>query len=180
MRQNIEDLINCFISNTLKATHLLYSNSLYGHLMVVIYSSIDSMGLLDAPANQTSASGQSFKDWVNKYMLTYPGLEFNEVDFWAARCSVLHTFTAQSDLSSAGKARQIQYCSGPKDSPMALAFFTATRQIDSGAHVPAHIEDTYLAFLDGLEKFASDLLENCKRSQSHESRLRNVLQQFAL
>jgi len=180
MQLSTEDLIGNFFGDAVKATSLLHSNNLYGHLMVIIYSSIESMGLLDASPSQTKATGQTFKDWVKKYMLTYPGLEFNEVDLWAARCAVLHTFTSQSDLSNDGKARQIQYYSGPKDTPMAQAFVVATKQIDNGAHVPAHIEDTYLAFLDGLKKFSGDLLANCKQSSAHESRLRNILQQFAM
>jgi|SRR5690554_877995 len=180
MVQNSDDLIGKYAVNTVKATQLLYSQTLYAHLLVLIYSSIDSMGLLDAPPSQTSASGESFKNWVKKYLLPNGKFEFNEVDFWAARCSVLHTFTSESDLSKTGKAKEIQYYSGDKESKMAKAFVAATKEIDNGKHVPAHIEDTYLAFLEGLKLFSKDLAANCKSNPTYNDRLNRVLQQFAM
>ncbi|MCQ4348527.1 hypothetical protein NGA35_14090 [Pseudomonas stutzeri] len=175
-----KDFIDRFALDTIEATRLLYEKKLFGHLMILIYSAIDAMGLLDAPPKQTSANGKSFQAWVKKYLLNNPEIQFNEIDLWAARCSVLHTFTSKSDLSNAGKARQIQYYSGPKDSPMAKAFVEAANDIDGGAHVPGHIEDTYMTFLDGLGKFAGDLVIKCSTSVEHEKRLRNVLQPFSL
>ncbi|MBR7799142.1 hypothetical protein [Undibacterium fentianense] len=180
MPKSTEVLIGKYISNTVDATRLLYENNLFGHLLVLIYSSIDSMGLLDAEPSITSASGHTFKNWVKKYILVYPGLDFNDVDLWGARCAVLHTFTSQSDLSRKGDARQIQYFSGPKNSPMALAFVAATKDIDNGIHVSAHIEDTYLAFLDGLKNFYADLVNNCRNNPAYEIRLNNVLQHYSL
>lgn len=180
MQSDTESLIEKFCMNTLNATSLLYKEGLYGHMLVVLYSSIDSMGLLDAPPAQTSASGASFKNWVRKYLLVNGTFEFNEVDFWASRCSVLHTFTSESDLSKAGKAKQIQYYSGPKDSLMAKAFVGATKDIDGGKHVTAHLEDTYLAFLESLETFPKDLLENCKNDEAYDARLCKILQKYSL
>ncbi len=180
MHSNTEGLIQKFCLTTLEATGALYQKNLYGHMMVLLYSSIDSLGLLDAPDTQTSATGESFKNWVKKYLLVYPGLEFNEIDFWAARCAVLHTFTSESDLSQKGKARQLQYYSGPKDSPKAKAFVAATKAIDNGKHIPAHIEDTYLAFLEALKVFPNDLLQNCSKNPAYAARVNNVLQQYAL
>lgn len=61
MPQSAEDLIEKFCLNTVSATSLLYKSGLYGQMLVIIYSSIDLMGLLDAPPTQASASGDSFK-----------------------------------------------------------------------------------------------------------------------
>lgn len=180
MQMTTQELIDKFCLNTLNAIGMLYREKLYGQMLVLLYSSIDSMGLLDAPPTQTSASGESFKNSVKKYLLTYPGLEYNEVDLWAARCAVLHTFTSESDLSKGGKAREIQYYSGPKDSIMAKAFVAATKTIDKGKHVPAHIEDTYLAYLEALKVFPKDLLNHCGKDPAYKARLNKVLQQFAL
>lgn len=169
-----------FAESTLKATKLLYDAGLYGHLMVVIYSAIDSMGLLDAPASQTKATGETFKSWTRKYILTNASLRFTDVDFWAARCAILHTFTSQSDLSDKGTAKQIQYYSGPKETPIAQAFVDAAKKIDNGSHVPVNIEDTYLQFLHGMKEFIVDLQKNCEINIDYENRLRNVIQQFNL
>jgi len=63
---------------------------------------------------------------------------------------------------------------------MAQVFVAATNTIDNGKHVPAHIEDTYLAFLEALKVFPKDLLMNCGKDPAYEARLKKVLQQFAL
>lgn len=175
------DLTASFVRDTIKGTRLMCEAKLFGQLMILIYSAIDSMGLLAAPASQVSASGASFKAWVSKYLLAQDrSLEFTEVDLWAARCAVLHTYTSQSDLSRKAEARQIQYYSGDKTSEFAKAFVIATRDIDNGAHVPAHIEDTWIAFCKGVIEFASDLEEKCKLDSAYEARLRNILQHHLL
>lgn len=180
IQKTADQLIEKFLLDTVSAAQLLYSNNLFGHLLIVMYSAIDSMGLLDAPPSQSTANGESFKNWVKKYLIPQGKFDFNDVDLWAARCSVLHTFTSISDLSNKGKARQVQYYSGPKDSPMAKAFVTATREIDNGAHVPGHIEDIYLAFLNGIKVFAEGLSRNCQMDPSYTQRLRQVLQSYIL
>jgi hypothetical protein len=180
MANDTEALIEKFCANTVLSAKLLYDHGLYGQMLVVLYSSIDSMGLLDAPPTQAGASGESFKTWVKTYLLSLGSFEFTDIDFWAARCSVLHTFTSESDLSIKGKAREIQYFSGSMDSPMGQAFVVATRQIDDGKHVPANIEETYLAFLRGIEVFGKALAAKCRNDAVYGSRVRKLLQRFSL
>jgi hypothetical protein len=100
MSAEIDQKIESFCINTLKGLSLLYENRLYGQMLVLIYSFIDSAGLLDAPSSQSKATGESFKNWVKKYIINDSQINFNEVDLWSARCAVLHTFTSQSDLSN--------------------------------------------------------------------------------
>jgi hypothetical protein len=139
------------------------------------------MGLLDAPPTQVSANGASFKAWVKKYLLPQnASFEFNDVDFWAARCAVLHTHTSQSDLSRSDNAKQIQYYSGNKNSLIASAFVTATKDIDGGKHVPAHLEDTLLAFCKGVEVFIVELAKNCKADPAYETRMSQILQPYRM
>lgn len=180
MLEDTEKLIEKFCVNSLKATSVLYQDKLYGQMLVLLYSSVDAMGLLDAPPQQVSASGASFKEWVKKYILPNGEFEFNEDDFWSSRCSVLHTFTSESNLTRSGSAKQIQYYLGPKDSTIAKAFVKATRDIDNGNHVPADLEDTYLAFIEGLKKFSKDLLRNCEIDEIYGQRVRKVLQSHSL
>ena len=113
-------------------------------------------------------------------MLSDSRINFNEVDFWAAHCSVLHTFTSQSDLSKEGKAKELQYYSGPKDSDQAKLFSTTIPQIDGGKRIIVHIEDTYLVFLEALKKFPHDLAAKCNSDPVYEIRLNKVLQMFGL
>jgi len=176
-----DEMIDKYFVQTLGAIHLMYSSKYLGQMLVLIYSAVDSMGLLDAPPAQVEADGASFKAWVKKYLLPQDTtIEFNEVDFWAARCSVLHTYTSVSRLSRDDKAKQIQYYSGDRSSPFATAFVLATRMIDGGKHVPAHLEDTFLAFCKGVEAFIVELTKNCKANPAYDARLRQILQQFQM
>jgi hypothetical protein len=180
MQQETDALITKFCVDTVTATGLLQAKDLCGQMLVLLFSSIDSMGLLDAPTTQTSANGSSFKAWVKSFLLPNGQFEFNEVDFWAARCSVLHTFTTESDLSKDGGAREIKYYSGPKETPRALAIVAATKQIGGGKHVLAHIQDIHLAFIDGMQQFAHKLSVNCQKDPVYKQRLRKVIQKHAL
>lgn len=172
-----DEMVDSYGEELFSALLLLFENKLHGQMMILIFSAVDALGLLDAPPEQTEASGASFKAWVGKYMLSkIPNAEFSEVDFWAARCGVLHTHTSLSKLSKEGKARQIQYFSGPKSSPFATAFYEAVRDIDGGAHVPANLEDVLMGLIKGFEIFKNDLKKKCADSDVYNARLRNILQ----
>ncbi len=176
-----DEMIDGYALQTVGAIRLMYTNRYFGQMMVLIYSAVDSMGLLDAPPAQTEADGASFKAWVKKYLLPQnPSLEFNEVDFWAARCAVLHTHTTQSKLSKTAKAKQIQYYGGDKTSEFASAFVVATRVLEGGSHVPAHLEDTLLAFCKGVQLFVVELDKNCKADPAYKIRMQQIIQQYLI
>lgn len=81
--------------------------------LALIYSGIDTLGLLAAPPTVQDANGDTFKQWCVKYILPrvqpVEGGPINAIDLWAARCGVLHTSTPLSALERAGKAHQIWY-----------------------------------------------------------------------
>lgn len=177
--QTTEQLIEGYFLSTTKAIAALFREDLLPHSLVIIYSTMDTCGLLDAPASQTEATGDSFKDWVKKYVLTDPILEFNEVDLWGARCAVLHTFTSQSRLSNAGKARQLQYYTGDKSEPHIQSFIAFTKSHENGAHLPVHYGDLAEAVFAGMNAFIPDLAAMCAASPAHLDRLRKVVQTYA-
>jgi len=171
-----QQLIEGYFLATTKAVGTLFREELYGHSLIIIYSTIDTCGLLDAPPSQSSATGSSFKAWVKKYLLTDPGIEFNEVDLWAARCSVLHTFTSESDLSKSGQARELQYYSGDKSAAHVQQFITFTKRHEGGKHLPVHYGDLCEAFFQAIKSFVSDLDANCTSSQQYNDRLCKIMQ----
>jgi len=175
----MDQMIEGYFLATTKAIGTLFREELLPHSLVIIYSTIDTCGLLNAPAQQSMATGASFKEWVKKYVLTYPGLEFNDVDLWAARCAVLHTFTSTSDLSSSGKARQLQYYTGDKSAPHIQHFISFTKNHDGGNHLPVHYGDLAEAVFGGMKAFIPDLAASCLASPAHFARLRNVIQTYS-
>lgn len=164
-----------FLSAT-QAVGLLYQNRLYGHALVLIHSTIDTVGLLDAPTTQVSATGASYKAWVKKYLLPEGNFEFDEVDLWASRCAVLHTFTSESDLSRGAKARQLQFYSGDKETQAARHFRDFTRSAEGGKHAPVHWQDFCEVFFAALKAFVPVLEANCVSEQAYADRLRKILQ----
>lgn len=180
MQQDITKKIQGFTQDTLNATQLLYKNQLFGQMLVIMYSAIDTAGLLNAPPSTKKATGETFQNWVEKYLLKQNNFEFNALDLWAARCAVLHTFTADSDLSNHGKAKKIIYISSKTDSAQLQAILEGTRSIDNGTNVPAIIEEVHFAFNAALHEFSGDLAKNCHTNSAFPTRLGNVLQRCAL
>lgn len=176
MRTDPKKQIEQFVTNTVTAIGLLFKEQLFGQTTVLMYSAIDTMGLLDAPPSQDKATGATFKAWVTKYILTDPKLTFSDVDLWGARCAVLHTFTTASDLSNDGKAKEIIFFIGQHDDPMMKAFHAATLDVGKGTHIPALLNDFVDAFLAGIEKFMADLIANCGKDPAYSIRLSKILQ----
>ena len=171
-----QQMIEGYFLATVKAVGTLFREELYGHSLIVIYSTIDTCGLLGAPPRQKVATGGSFKAWVKKYLLNRPGIEFNETDLWSARCAVLHTFTSESDLSNSGQARQLLYYSGDKSQSHVQHLVAFTNTYQGGTHLPVHYGDLCEAFFQALKAFVPDLDANCTSSHAHNERLRKILQ----
>jgi phage gp37-like protein len=77
--------------------------------LIIMYSAVDGLAWLGSPDGPGRGQiGANFQDWVRRYVLVH-GEHMTTRDFWAARCAVLHTQTADSDLSEAQKARVIWY-----------------------------------------------------------------------
>lgn len=115
--REIKQAISEYFIDSIKAVGLLYSNKLIGQALILIFSTIDAVGLLNAPKSQKRSTQETFKSWVKKYMLNDPRVEYTARDLWASRCATLHTYTTSSDLSNSGKAKEILFYSGdPLDS----------------------------------------------------------------
>lgn len=170
-----EKAIDEYFSNTIHATKLLYESGLYSQLLVLIFSAIDSYGYLDSPSEQSKATGQSFKAWVEKYITINPGIEYSEIDLWSSRCAVLHTHTLESDLSKKGAAREIVFYSGDKFTDKAKSFTTYMKNKESRNIVAANIEETYLSFIISTQTFARDLASKCNEDKLCMARLNKIL-----
>lgn len=173
-------IIEKYFISTIEASQALYDKNLIGHLLVIIYSTIDTLGLLDAPIHQTAATGDSFKSWVTKYLLTNRSFEFNATDLWAARCGLLHSFTSDSNLARTGQVRQLQYYQGDDTCESAIQLETLAKSIDNGRHLMVNVENFYMGFLDSVAQFAVELELKCHKSEVHKKRLRSIFLQHSL
>jgi hypothetical protein len=156
----------------LKAIGTLWDAELPEAVLTIIYSGIDSFGLLAAPAAVLDASGNTFKQWCETYILTrlqsLDGTPVTSVDLWAARCGVLHTSTPLSKLERDGNARQIFYQFKDK---------TGINMMLSAQHMPVRIDISALglAFKEGGIAFLTDLKNDPPRQKLAEDRAQNFL-----
>lgn len=82
--------------------------------VLLTYCAMDAMAFLFMPAGEQKVGGSDFKDWVKKYMKTDSGqpYQYNEEDLYGARCGIVHTYGAESDLSRKNKCKEIVYING--------------------------------------------------------------------
>lgn len=81
--------------------------------LTLLYSGIDALGWLAAPAGTPNASESTFEDWCTQYLLRKLNAggenEPTATDLYASRCAVLHTSSAESKLERAGNTREVSY-----------------------------------------------------------------------
>jgi hypothetical protein len=130
--------------------------------LMLLYVGIDVIASLDTGGR---ASRKGFIKWVATYLLKDAALECNAIDLYAARCGVVHTLTAQSDLSRSGKARVIAYAWGNADAQM-LRSATALMKRNDVVHV--HVTELVVAFRNGIATYLDDIGSDSMRQQVFE------------
>ena len=132
---------------------------LYAPALILIYSAIDTVGWLDSCDEFSSTT--SFVNWVDAYLLKAKALRCTSLELYAARCGLLHTFTADSKLSSQRMARRIVYAWGRASTG------DLQRTIDviskSQEYVAVHANDLHEAWRLGVGQFVEDLEKDLSR-----------------
>ena len=172
--------IEKYFFTVIESVDLLHKNTFMGQMLTIIYSSIDTFGLLDAPENVKKSSGKTFQDWVDKYLLKDSSLACSAKDLWGARCGVLHTHTTESDLSKkeVNPVKEIQYISGPSDHPMVKAFIEAAPDI--GNSIGINIDILVIDFLKAINRFNTDFVKKLSSSDACQTRTNKILTHFSL
>ena len=82
--------------------------------IILTYCAIDAMAHLSMPDNQEKIGRKDFINWVEKYMKADPKqpYQYRGIDLYGARCGIIHTFGATSDLSDEGKCKVFNYHKG--------------------------------------------------------------------
>lgn len=125
--------------------------------LVLLFTAIDSLGALESD----QATRDSFVSWVEEFMLASAADDWTALDLYAARCGILHTYTAESHLASAGRARRILYAWGKADvNQLKLA---AARV--SGDWVCIHLDDLTVRFHRAVTRVLDLMEAGDERSQ---------------
>ena len=136
-----------------------YRHDLLMPCLVLLYSGIDVAASLEPSSG--NGVGDRFEKWVDRYMLQGNSLPCTARELYAARCAVVHTYTPDSNLSKAGKARVIGYAYGKADvNKLDEATMRANRQ---AGQVNVHMGDLIEAFHSGYETYLKEALADSKR-----------------
>jgi hypothetical protein len=104
----------------------------------------------------------AFLRWVDNNMLKVHPLPCTALELYAARCGVLHTLTAESDLSRQGKVRPILYAWG---SATTADLDEASRRLNR-VEVAVHVRDLVSSFREGLAMYLEELMQNPDRMRA--------------
>lgn len=77
--------------------------------VALIFSTIDAVSALSRPVGQPETEKSVFISWVNKYVKPRGSIGCSAQDLYAARCGVLHSYSADSRLGRQGQVRRLIY-----------------------------------------------------------------------
>lgn len=125
--------------------------------LVLLYTAIDVVAGLERRPSKTA-----FIRWVEAYMLPVGRLPCRGVDLYAARCRVLHTLGANSDLERNGEARSLIYAWG---TGRAETLRRAAALIDR-SDIVLHLTDLRDSFISGLHDYFSEVSKDKGRQMA--------------
>jgi hypothetical protein len=158
-------ILDQLVHDTLDAITTLHRADRVTQALILLYSAIDTLGWLGTP--EPRATGESFRNWVDLYLLPDSDLECNAEDLYSARCGLLHTHTAESTGTASGNARQIWYWTGEKS--RSLLEYEAGGRTDV---VFVRVIDLVAAFVEGAERFAEGFGQDATQAQIAEEKAR--------
>jgi len=125
--------------------------------LTLLYTGIDVMASLEAPKGE--AINVYFQRWVNDYLLKAVPLSCSSLELWGARCAILHTFTAESNYSQRGQAKEVYYAhSGAQAADLAAVNAHLNRNA-----IVITIEDLMTGFYQAVLRYLIDVDNDPKR-----------------
>lgn len=141
--------------------------------LILLYAGIDTMAALSMPQGQPSVTRSDFVTWAERY-IKFPCTEqLSGMDLYGARCSVLHTYTVDSDLSRAEKCRRVGYMDNASPE---VAYNPAINK----SIVLVSVRGLRDAFFRGVDSFLVDSFADKKKAPLMEERLKLLLHELPL
>ena len=143
----IQNAINDGIKRGIRVT---LENRCFGPAIIFIYSGIDTMAYLDMPESQEEVQQKDFVRWIDR-CIRFPCTEkISGVEFYGARCAMLHQYGVVSRLSRQGRCRKIGYM----DVSVPEVRYNPEIAPDTVLVSVAALAD---AFFEGVDRFLIDL-----------------------
>jgi hypothetical protein len=168
------DPVNNAINDGIKkAIRACLGENCYGAATTLIYAGIDAMAFLSMPRGQNDVMRSDFTSWCDKYIRLSGATQIEGIEYYGARCAMLHSYGVASRLSREGKCRQIGYV----DRSMPVVRYDPT--IDPG-FILLSIDALAQAFFQGVDRFLIDAFSDPDQASVVEARLRHIVVQYQI
>jgi len=166
------DAITNVIQNGVKRDiDILLANKAYRGALVLIYAGIDFLARLSMPPQKTKVTRDHFIAWAERYIQFPCRDQLTGLDLYAARCGVLHTYSADSDLTVAKKARRIGYGDNMKPE-------VRHERLDNADFTLVSIHGLRDAFYKGIDACLVDIFASPARAAAAEARLQETFHEL--
>jgi hypothetical protein len=153
-KQAIETHINQLIG----AIQLTLDAKKHLPALILIYSAIDVLAWLNRPYSNLDVTRDDFILWVDQFMLPGSSLRCSATDLYSARCGVVHSYQAESNLARKGKAKQLWYAWGKGNANRLMTRIQQAR-LEKKA-VAVQIEVLFETLKEGFSRFLKALETN--------------------
>jgi len=148
--------------------HVCMKNNAPTGAIILTYCAMDAMAYLYMSEGKQKVGRSDFKEWVEKYMKTDPEqpYQYDKEDLYGARCGIVHTYCAESDMSRKNECKKIAY------KPNCLKhFYEPTKHPDL---VVLGLNLFVRDFFDAVGRFLADIEVNQNLRERVEKRLPNL------
>ena len=148
-----DPVINVIYEGIKAPIKLCMENNAQRAALQLMYAAIDSLAKLGLPEGKLESTRQDYAEWCEKYLKFNCSERVAGLEWFAARCGLLHSYTAESKLSKDRKARMIGYHDG--EGPDIVYRPDASKDL-----VMVRVEGLIEAFYKALDAFVVDLYVN--------------------
>mgnify|MGYP001581182217 CR=1 FL=1 len=139
--------------------------------LILIYATIDIMGSLERPEGRDQSSKEDFRAWADKYVIGNARLECTSLDLYAARCAIVHTFTANTKLVRSGRAVRILYSWGQKGT----RYHNWRMELGGIPSFMIHVDTFYAGLALGVGAFREDVARDERLAKMVYRRADNLI-----
>lgn len=158
------------LDSLLDSIDLLLSKKHHGSALILIYSTIDILAWLGRGKDHQDVKRSDFLAWVKSYLLPIPNSSVSAIDLYAARCSLLHSYSAESKLSRNKQSSEIFYAWGSAESSDLQELIGLTDR----TALALQVEDLVEALKLGIIKFLADFQDTSLLAERNEKLFANV------
>jgi hypothetical protein len=142
------------IQELISAIDITFEDELITPSLMLTYATIDIMAWLGRDESHPDVQGSDFVEWVENYLLPDSQLSCTATDLYAARCSLLHSYSAESRLGRGGAASELFYVWGIGDEQ---ELQTAIDLVGTRDARVVRVESLVTALRHGIERFIADV-----------------------